>query len=177
MKLSKYFKLKNQLEIQPFQSSFNTLINQAPIKPDPLQTFEYRVVPGNADASMLIHRMTVDLGGNSGIMPLIVNPDNDYPIHKDKHIQNIKDWINAGAPDLDGNTRTAADFPPQILGVNARNGGILQNRGGKYEPILVDADVNLTLWFSLTDDKSNRITIRIKRSHVSFILVLVLITM
>ena len=25
MKLSKYFKLKNQLEIQPFQSSFNTL--------------------------------------------------------------------------------------------------------------------------------------------------------
>ncbi|MDG1099474.1 MAG: hypothetical protein P8O20_08830 [Bacteroidia bacterium] len=135
------------------ESSFNTLINQAPIKPDPLQTFEYRVVPGNADASMLIHRMTVDLGGNSGIMPLIVNPDNDYPIHKDKHIQNIKDWINAGAPDLDGNTRTAADFPPQILGVNARNGGVLQNRGGKYEPILVDANTNLTLWFSLTDDK------------------------
>jgi len=132
---------------------FNTLINQVPIKPDPLKTFQYRVVPGNADASMLIHRMTVDLGGNSGIMPLIVNPDNDYPQHKDKHIQSIKDWINAGAPDLDGNTRSAVDFPPQVLGVNAQVGGSTQNRGGKYEPMLVDANTSVKLWFSLTDDK------------------------
>jgi hypothetical protein len=135
------------------ESSYNTMINQTPIKPNPLQTFNYRVVPGNADASMLIHRLTVDLGGNSGIMPLVVNPGNDYQAKKTEYIQNIKDWINAGAPDLDGKTRAPVNFSPQVLGITAKVGGTTLNRGGKYEPIEADANANVTMYFSLTDDK------------------------
>ncbi len=138
------------------ESSYNTMINAAVVKPDPAGTLKYRVVPGNADASMLVYRMTVDLGGNSGIMPLVINPGNDYESKKSEYIQNIKDWINAGAPDLNGNIRSAVDFPPTVLGVNGLVAGNPVARGGKYEPLQVPAGSNVQLLFSLTDDNQTQ---------------------
>lgn len=144
-------------DFRTIQSSYNTLINIAPVKKDPAGIFNYRVVPGNAAASMLIYRMTEDLGGNSGIMPLVVNPDNPYPSKKQTLIQNLKDWINNGAADINGVKPAAVDFPPQIMGVQAVSSGTnTLPRGGKYEPITASAGSSFQLWFAFTDDKKTQ---------------------
>jgi len=41
--------------------------------------------------------LTFDIDGNSGIMPLAVDPDSDWESQKETYIQNIRDWIQAGA--------------------------------------------------------------------------------
>lgn len=144
-------------DFRTVQSSYNTLINVKPIKNDQAGTFNFRVVPGNADASILVYRMTEDLGGNSGIMPLVVNPDNPYQSKKATYIQNIKDWIKNGAKDMNGTSPIPVDFPPQILGVQAVSSGTITiPRGGKYEPISTTAGNSFQLWFALTDDKKTQ---------------------
>lgn len=140
-------------DFRTVESSFSSLVNVKPVKNDSAGTFNARVLPGNADASILIYRMTVNLGGNSGIMPLVIDPGNDYASKKDQLINNIKTWINNGAPDSRGIKPAAVDFPPQIMGVQALVGGNTLSRGGKYEPILSSAGPNVELWFSFADDK------------------------
>jgi len=81
-------------DFRTVESSFASLVNVKPIKNDQAGTFNARVLPGNADASILIYRMTVDLGGNSGIMPLALEPGSNYPAVKDKLLDNLKQWIN-----------------------------------------------------------------------------------
>ncbi len=134
------------------ESSFASLVNVKPIKNDTAGTFNARVIPGNADASILIYRMTQDLGGNSGIMPLVLDPGSTYPTNKQTLLNNLKKWINDGAPDSKGVKPEAVDFPPQIMGVQALVGGSALGRGGKYEPIVAAAGTNIELWFSLSDD-------------------------
>lgn len=140
-------------DFRTVQSSYASLVNVPPIKNDSAGTFAARVVPGNADASMIIYRLTVDLGGNSGIMPLVVNPGNDYPDKKTKYISDIKAWINNGARDMNGNAPKPVDFPPQIMGVVGMVGTSILPRGGRYEPIYAATGSSIQLWFSLTDDK------------------------
>jgi hypothetical protein len=143
-------------DFRTVQSTFASLVNQKPIKNDLAGTFAARVVPGNADASMLIYRMTIDLGGNSGIMPLVIDPGSDYASKKDQHLDNLKKWINNGAKDMNGNSSPVVDFPPLILGVQGLIGGSPLSRGGKYEPLYCSAGQSFELWFSLTDDKVNQ---------------------
>lgn len=140
-------------DFRTVQSTYNTLVHIKPIKNDSAGTFQARVIPGNADASILVYRMTTDLGGNSGIMPIVLDPKSEYPAHKAMHIQNVKTWINNGALDFNGNPPPTIDYPPQILGLTGLIGGSPVARGGKYEPMLVSAGGNVELWFSLTDDK------------------------
>lgn len=139
-------------DFRTVQSTYASLVNQKPIKNDQAGTFNARVLPGNADASILIYRMTQDLGGNSGIMPLVLDPGSDYPSKKDQHIQNIRKWINDGAKDFDGKSAQTVDFPPTLLGVQ----GLVNNnpvpRGGKYEAMYMAPGANIELWFSLADD-------------------------
>jgi len=90
-------------DFRTIESSYNTLVGAAIIKNDPQNSFEYRVVKGNASASQLIARVTYDIDGNSGVMPLAVDPDSDWEANKETYIQNIEDWIAAGAKDVFGN--------------------------------------------------------------------------
>lgn len=140
-------------DFRTVESSFSSLVNVKPVKNDSAGTFNSRVLPGNADASILIYRMTVNLGGNSGIMPLVIDPGNDYASKKEQLISNLKTWINNGAPDSRGIKPASVDFPPQIMGVQALVGGNKLPRGGKYEPFLSNAGPNVELWFSFADDK------------------------
>jgi hypothetical protein len=140
-------------DFRTVQSSYNSLVNIKPIKNDLAGTFSARVVPGNADMSILPYRMTVDLGGNSGIMPLVLDPGSDYPSKKDALLVDLKKWINDGAKDFNGNPPAVVDFPPQILGVTGLIGTSIIARGGKYEPMVVASGTNMQLWFSLSDDK------------------------
>ena len=84
-------------DFRTIESSYNTLVNQPIIKNDPQSTYQVRVKPGNPSQSVLVARLTFDIDGNSGIMPLIINPDSDWLEKKEEYIQNVKDWIQAGA--------------------------------------------------------------------------------
>ena len=140
-------------DFRTLEGSFNTLLFRPPIKNDSSGTFAARVVPGNPDLSMLWYRMTVDLGGNSGIMPLVVDPGSDWPARKGEYLQNIRNWIAAGAPDAHGKMPATADQPPQVLGFTAVNGSTEYPRSGRYEPVQIPYGQAAELWICLADDK------------------------
>ena len=78
-------------------STYNTLVNHPVIKNDAANSFTYRVVPGNVSESQLMNRLTVDIDNNSGIMPLALEPDSDYPTNKEVYLDWVRRWINEGA--------------------------------------------------------------------------------
>lgn len=78
-------------------STFNTLVNHPVIKNDASNSFSFRVVPGNVAQSQLVTRLTVDIDGNSGIMPLVIEPDSDYPENRELYIDWVRRWITEGA--------------------------------------------------------------------------------
>lgn len=90
-------------DFRTIESTYNTLINAPIIKNDPQNSFQFRVVKGDVNASQLVARLTYDIDGNSGIMPLVVEPNSDWGMNKDQYIQNVKDWIAGGAKDVFGN--------------------------------------------------------------------------
>lgn len=90
-------------DFRTIESTYNTLVDQPIIKNDPQGSFQYRVVPNNVEASLLIARLSYDIDGESGVMPLVVEPGSDWEANKETYIQNIKDWISAGAKDPFGN--------------------------------------------------------------------------
>lgn len=139
-------------DFRTVESSYNSLVNVAPIKADSVHKF--RVLPGDADASMIMYRLTEDLGGNSGIMPLVVNPGSDYYSKKDEHLANVKAWINAGAKDFKGNTPKPVNFPPLVQGVVGLVGGSPLGRSGMYEPMGTVSGPSVDIWFSFSDDKT-----------------------
>ena len=57
-------------DFRTIESTYNTLVYHPIIKNDPMGTYEYRVVPGDPDASQFMARLTYDIDGNSGVMPL-----------------------------------------------------------------------------------------------------------
>lgn len=140
-------------DFRTVQSSYASLVNVKPIKNDQAGTFNARVLPGSDAASILIYRMTEDLGGNSGIMPLVLDPGSDYEAKKSEHLKNVRKWINDGAKDFNGNPPVNVDFPPTILGVQGLVSGSSIGRGGKYEAMYMSPGPNVELWFSLADDK------------------------
>lgn len=140
-------------DFRTVQSTYNTLVKQPIIKNDQSNPLEYRVMPGDAARSMIIRRLETDLNGNSGIMPLSLEPDSDWPTYKSEYILRIKNWINGGALDMEGNPPDTLDFPPQLVGVLATQQGGVVVRGGKFKPIAVSKSGGpATIWIALKDD-------------------------
>lgn len=104
-------------DFRTIASAYNTLLYQPVIKNNPAGTFLYRVVPGNAQASVLHERVVRDIDGISGIMPLAVDPGSDWPSRKSTYIDAIVAWINAGAKDMFGNPPGNGPANPKIQGV------------------------------------------------------------
>lgn len=103
-------------DFRTVKSTYYTLVYHDIIKQNPSNILTYRVEPGNANQSAIIERLTVDIGGNSGIMPLVVEPGSDWNDSSQIYIQYIKDWINDGAKDIFGIPSTSTNFKPQISG-------------------------------------------------------------
>lgn len=136
------------------ESSYATMVYHPVIKNDPSGTYNYRVMPGNADLSVLINRLTVDIDGLSGIMPLALEPDSDWESKKAEYIQNVRDWINNGALDMSGNPPVIGNQLPQINGVIAYADGaatILERKPGKGAILVPPGTSSLEIWVSLTD--------------------------
>lgn len=139
-------------DFRTVESSYYGLVNVPVVKSRIEGGFDKRVVPGDADNSMLIYRLIEDLNGNSGIMPLGLEEDSDYPLYKDKFIQDIKNWIESGAPDMYGNLPKTANYPPVIKGLEVRQNGNVVRRTGIYEPVGVSSqNGSVEVYLSLFD--------------------------
>ena len=140
-------------------SAWNTLVNHPVIANDAAMSFNRRVVPGNVGASFLHERLTVEIPNTSGMMPLEVDEDSDYDERRDEYIAAITAWIEAGAPDLNGNTAPAegASLPPQIHGFAAfppdiASGVYSRAEGPGIQPVLVEP-IAIQVFAAITDDQ------------------------
>lgn len=104
-------------EFRTMASAYNSLVNHPVIANDPTNSFEYRVVPGDAESSFLHERLYTFVPNTSGIMPLETN-GTDWPENGILYKQKITEWINAGAPDIYGNPAPSSEVnaPPLIYG-------------------------------------------------------------
>lgn len=144
-------------DFRSVESSYNSLINRLATNYDPQNTgITKRVLPGNAAASMLLHRINTFIPGTQGKMPLSLDPGSDWPDKKGEYLQNISNWINDGAKDQFGNTAASLDFSPQLGGliVFADGSSTPLPRSG-YSPIVVPSGTSsIKIMVSYLDDKT-----------------------
>lgn len=144
-------------DFRTIESSYNTLVYQPVIKNDPSNSYEFRVKPGSANQSVLMNRLTVDIDGQSGIMPLSIDPTSDWPQMETTYENHIRDWINNGAVDQFGNPPTQGNREPQMLGVVAFADGSSTPlpRGAGNGPIEVPLNTqSLEIWIAFEDDQT-----------------------
>jgi hypothetical protein len=137
------------------ESTYNTLVLRPIIKNNPSGSFTYRVVPGDPDGSVLLNRLTTDIDGQSGIMPLSVDPGSVWEQNKATYISTIRTWIANGAKDLFGNSPTLTNLAPQLAGIFISASGStnpyprnIQNGSVVVPPGTASIDV----WLSFSDD-------------------------
>ncbi|MEL6671474.1 MAG: hypothetical protein AAFR61_04755 [Bacteroidota bacterium] len=104
-------------DFRTIESTYSSLVLQAPIKNDPNQVLAARVQPWSVENSVLWVRLNRDIDGQSGIMPLVVDPDSDWLEEKTQHLASIRSWIEKGAPDMFGQTPQEGQLPPRIQGM------------------------------------------------------------
>ncbi len=106
-------------EFRGIGSAYSSLVNHPTIANTPGNTFQYRVKPGDANASFLHERLTTFVPFSSGMMPLVTDPGSDWPANRDSYISKITDWINSGAKDIYGNAAPdlSSNLPPMIYGL------------------------------------------------------------
>lgn len=143
-------------DFRTIESSYNTLVYHPIIKNDPLGSYTYRVVPGDPQASQLMARLTYDIDGQSGIMPLVVDPGAEWHSKSGEFIQHIRNWILDGARDIQGNTVSPVDAVPAMQGVLGRvNGQTMERADGGQGALRIPQVVQeLELLFSFSDDKT-----------------------
>ena len=90
---------------------------------DPQNTFTYRVVPGDVNASFLHERLTVFVPNTCGMMPLGLPEDSDWPANRQAYINAIDHWIATGAQNMFGELPTSGNLEPQVIGLLAFPGG------------------------------------------------------
>lgn len=139
------------------EASYNSLVYQPIIKNYVSNPLTHRVLPFDANNSMIIRRLTEDIDGISGIMPLATEPDSDWEDSKAIYIQALKDWINSGCPDLLGNVASTSDFIPQLKGfqVTATGSSLAFPRSENYSIQVPSSSPSIDLWFALSDESGN----------------------
>ncbi len=142
-------------DFRTIESTYNTLVFQPIIKNDLQGTYEFRVLPGNVDQSQLIARLTYDIDDNSGVMPLVIEPDSDWPEKSEEYIQNVKVWIANGAKDVLGNSPTIANGLPQMQGVIGKGTTWNDREDGGQGALRIPLSQNsLELYFAFSDDET-----------------------
>ncbi|MEN9521748.1 MAG: hypothetical protein RL065_125 [Bacteroidota bacterium] len=140
-------------DFRTVQSAYNTMVLQPVKKNNVSNTFTYRVKPFDATLSWLHERILTN-DSVLGRMPLYDK------MLSGSQIQQITNWINAGAPDVFGNIAGLPNSPPQTFGIVATipNGlnpsyriDTIRN-GNTFMPFLVPNNTLLTIWIGLYDD-------------------------
>jgi hypothetical protein len=143
-------------DFRTISSSYNSLV-YAPVIITPTNNpYTYRVLPGNANASLIKLRLTqVPAAGpgtlGQGRMPWI---DTNYKFSPSgaANIQHIINWINNGAKDIFGNLPVKGNSQPNTLGFQLCNTGSSTplNRNRYLE--VSKNHGPLDFWFYVTDD-------------------------
>ncbi|HOY47958.1 MAG TPA: hypothetical protein PL185_04745 [Flavobacteriales bacterium] len=139
------------------ESTYNTLVLRPIIKNDPAGTYTYRVVPGDYLNSVLYQRLIIDIDGQSGIMPLVLEPSSDWNSKQAQYIENVKNWIQNGAKDIFGNSAANFNLPPQLLGIFISETGSTQafprnaTSGSIQIPI---GTSSIDIWLAIEDDQT-----------------------
>ncbi|MEM7372254.1 MAG: hypothetical protein AAF587_26790 [Bacteroidota bacterium] len=157
-------------DFRTIESTYNTLVYQPVIKNDPTESFLYRVQPGNVEQSVLWNRLTVDIDGQSGIMPLVDDPNSEWEAQKEIHLEHIKNWIEAGAPDMFGNLPLVENLPPFIQGVIGLvegRGNPLERDGGNGALLIPKSAHQVDLWVSIGDDQTSPMDISFSKVRLS----------
>ena len=132
------------------QGSYNTLVYHAVTKNFPSNPVPFRVTPFEPAQSMVYRRITEHNPPNFERMP---SSGNELP---QQQIQLIKNWIEAGAPDIYGNLPELSSAQPVCYGLVAYNeaGVRIDSIRGNFDfnPFLVrPSDGEITLWFLYLD--------------------------
>ena len=138
-------------DFRTVQSTFQTLVYQEVVKNDSLGSFTYRVIPGNAEQSWIIERLTTD-DPFLGQMPLYSVPLST------QDIDDIKTWINSGAANINGDLPIYPNKNPEVLYYAAYdlNGNRIDtNRSnGWASPFLTPTNEDIELLFKVVDDST-----------------------
>lgn len=144
-------------DFRSIESSYNSLINRLATNTDPQNAqFVKRVVPGDPDVSMLLHRILTYIQGSQGQMPLTTDPGSDWPTKKLQYIENITNWIKDGAKDQFGKSALDNDFKPQIAGMIVfANGSSTPLPHANYQPVeLPPGTSSIKIMIAFADDKT-----------------------
>ncbi|MEZ4687387.1 MAG: hypothetical protein R3B47_15350 [Bacteroidia bacterium] len=106
-------------DFRSIKLSYNTLVYHPIIKNNPAGDYEFRVMPGQPNKSVLWNRLNEDIDGQSGIMPLagarLGLAGKEERISKAR----IRSWIEGGAKDMFGNSPGDGDLQPAAKGMVA----------------------------------------------------------
>ncbi len=161
-------------DFRNISSSYNSLV-YAPITNNPnTSVYNYRVKPGDASKSVIISRLTQIPGKN---LPTALTfgqgrmPWNDtswkFVPQNATYIQNITDWINAGAKDVFGNPPIQGNKNPNTMGLQITNTG---NSSAFSRPKYISISKNngpIDIWCYVVDDNTlpqNMVSAEIKFS-------------
>lgn len=145
-------------DLRAIGSAYNSLVYHPVITNDPQQSFTYRVVPGNVNASLLHARLTTFIPNTSGIMPLGFAPGSDWPQHSAAYIQAIAAWIQGGARDMFGQPPTQGNIAPSCIGflvfpAGGTSSAFPRGAGAGVQPVAVPA-APVDAWFAFADDQT-----------------------
>lgn len=148
----------NEPEFTTVESSYNTLVYHTIIKNDNAGTYEFRVMPGSVNESLLYSRLTSVFDTASGMMPTSVDPDSDWPEKREEYLQNIRTWIENGAPDMYGNSSWSRNKKPYATGVVGFEEGTTTDPFELYPEgdmaLPHGTYTHIDLWFSIADDST-----------------------
>jgi len=138
-------------DFRSIESAYANLVYHKVVKNNPQETFTYRVLPYDTVNSWLIERLITE-DPVLGRMPLYAKPLNDTEM---KH---IKDWINAGCPDINGNPAVYPNLQPQVksrFALDAANKRIDTSYDGRFPaPFIVAPGSNFSLGVQVVDDST-----------------------
>ena len=163
-------------DFRTIESSYNSLVYHDIIKNYLSSPLTYRVKPGDANNSIIIKRLTEDIDGVSGIMPLVVDPQSDWNSKRSTYIANITTWINNGAKDVLGQAPNSLNLVPQMSGffVAAMGGSTSVSRNTNGVCVVSSSTNNIDLYFGFEDDHTspasftvNEITLSLSANNFS----------
>ena len=136
-------------DFRTIESSYATLVYQTVNKLtlDSAKFYSYRAIPNNVNDSWIIERLTTP---TTEYMP-----SNSIRLST-VDIDHVKNWINAGCPDMNGVVAVKPDLPPNVTGfaafdVNGNQIDTNRLNGDPISPFLVNAGSALTIGFVATD--------------------------
>ncbi len=139
-------------DFRTVQSAYNTLVYHPIIKNYPTDPLEYRVMPGDPENSMIMHRLTIDNPPNFEVMP-----SSGIPLPQSQ-IDLINNWIANGARDIYGNEPMQTSLLPNCYGMVAfeyvGNDTIRVDtlrQGSNVTPFVVQGNNEIEFWFIYAD--------------------------